>query len=176
MPCVEKTYEIPDDLISLQDPRSILLLEDDNLLSEVLSNALSNNNFVVTHARSGANGVQQVLRCDFDVILCDMIMPGFPGDMFYQAVQRIRPHLSSRFLFMTGHTGDRRIDEFVRSVRGLMIYKPFQLHELLEAIKVVLKRARSTPTTVARPNRDSALDISMRSKLDRVRVQIQNID
>jgi DNA-binding response OmpR family regulator len=151
MPYVEKTHEIPDDLIWLQDPRSILLLEDDNMLSEVLCNALSHRSFVVTHARGGAEGVQRVLRSDFDVILCDMIMPGFPGDMFYQAVQRIRPHLASRFLFMTGHTGDRRIDEFVRSVRGLMIFKPFQLHELLDAIKVVLKRAKSTPCTVPVP-------------------------
>jgi hypothetical protein len=41
---------------------------------------------------------------------------------------------------MTGHTGDRQIDTFIRGVRGLMIFKPFQFHDLLEAIKVVLKK------------------------------------
>jgi DNA-binding NarL/FixJ family response regulator len=73
-----------------------------------------------------------------------MIMPGFPGDMFYRAVERIRPHLCKRFLFMTGHTGDRQIDQFIRGVRGLMIFKPFQLHELLEAMRVVLNKAEAS--------------------------------
>lgn len=143
-PPVEKTYEIPDDLVSLDDPQSVLLLEDDATLSEILSNVLQTNNFRVTRVRNGTEGVQQILKFDFDLILCDMIMPGFPGDMFYHAVKRIRPHLCRRFLFMTGHTGDRQIDAFIRSVRGLMIFKPFQFHELMEAINVVLRRAGLT--------------------------------
>jgi two-component system, NtrC family, sensor kinase len=80
------------------------------------------------------------LKQDYDVLLCDMIMPGFPGDMFYRAVELSRPHLCKRFLFMTGHNGDPQIDAFIRSVRGLMIWKPFQLHELLRALKVVLEK------------------------------------
>jgi two-component system, OmpR family, response regulator RegX3 len=141
-PLVEKTYEIAEDLVSLEDPRTILLLEDDASLAEVLCNALAKKNFHVTRVRNGTEGIHQILESDYDVILCDMIMPGFPGDMFYRAVERSRPHLCKRFLFMTGHTGDPQIDEFIRSVRGLMVFKPFQLHELLEAIQVVLKKSQ----------------------------------
>lgn len=141
VPMVEKTYEIADDLVSLEEPRTILLLEDDASLADVLCNALTKKNFHVTRVRNGTEGIQHILESDYDIILCDMIMPGFPGDMFYRAVERSRPHLCKRFLFMTGHTGDRQIDEFIRSVRGLMIFKPFQLHELMEAIQVVLKKS-----------------------------------
>jgi hypothetical protein len=74
-----------------------------------------------------------------------MIMPGFPGDMFYRAVERSRPHLCKRFLFMTGHNGDPQIDTFIRSVRGLMIWKPFQLHELLQGLKVVAGKQTHEP-------------------------------
>jgi CheY-like chemotaxis protein len=133
---VEKTYEIPEDLIR-PDPKTVLLLEDDATLAEVLRGGLELNNYTVTRVRSGAEGIQCVLKRDYDILLCDMIMPGFPGDMFYRAVERSRPHLCKRFLFMTGHNGDPQIDTFIRSVRGLMIWKPFQLHELLEAMKVV---------------------------------------
>ena len=138
-PIPERTYEIPDDLL-LPDPKSVLMLEDDSTLAGILRNGLEANNYFVTSVRSGAEGIQCILKQDYDVILCDMIMPGFPGDMFYRAVERVRPHLCQRFLFMTGHTGDPQIDEFVRSVRGLMVWKPFELHELLEAIKVVVKK------------------------------------
>jgi CheY-like chemotaxis protein len=136
---IEKTYEIPDDLIR-PDPKSVLMLEDDATLAEVLRNGLELNNYRVTRVRSGAEGIQRVLKQDYDVLLCDMIMPGFPGDMFYRAVELSRPHVCKRFLFMTGHNGDPQIDAFIRSVRGLMIWKPFQLHELLRALKVVLEK------------------------------------
>jgi CheY-like chemotaxis protein len=136
---IEKTYEIPDDLIR-PDPKSVLMLEDDATLAGVLRNGLELNNYRVTRVRSGAEGIQCVLKQDYDVLLCDMIMPGFPGDMFYRAVELSRPHLCKRFLFMTGHNGDPQIDAFIRSVRGLMIWKPFQLHELLRALKVVLEK------------------------------------
>jgi CheY-like chemotaxis protein len=136
---VEKTYEIPDDLIR-PDPKSVLMLEDDATLAEILMNGLELHNYRVTRVRSGAEGIQHVLKQDYDILLCDMIMPGFPGDMFYRAVERSRPHLCKRFLFMTGHNGDPQIDAFIRSVRGLMLWKPFQLHELLQGLKVVVKK------------------------------------
>jgi DNA-binding response OmpR family regulator len=139
-PLVETIHEIPDHLVPLADPRAILLLEDDATLAEVLRNALEKKNFRITRVRNGIDGIQKILESDYHLILCDMIMPGFPGDMFYRAVERSRPHLCNRFLFMTGHTGDRQIDVFIRGVRGLMIFKPFQLHELLEAMDVVLKK------------------------------------
>ncbi|MCL4178638.1 MAG: response regulator [Verrucomicrobia bacterium] len=145
MSIVERTYEIPDDLIR-PDPKSILMLEDDASLADVLRKGLEHNNYIVTRVRSGAEGVQCILKQDYDFLLCDMIMPGFPGDMFYRAVERVRPHLCRRFLFMTGHNGDAQIDAFIRSVRGLMIWKPFQLHELLQALKVVAEKNASGAT------------------------------
>ena len=64
--------------------------------------------------------------------------------MFYRAVERVRPNLCKRFIFMTGHTGDKEIDTFIRGVRGLMLWKPFQIHEVLDAIKIVLRKASSS--------------------------------
>jgi DNA-binding response OmpR family regulator len=135
----EKTHEIPDDLIK-PDPQTVLMLEDDPILANLLKEFLETRNFRVAHVTDGVEGVQKILAIDFDIILCDMVMPGFPGDMFYRAVERARPHLCKRFIFMTGHRGDTHIDNFIRSVRGLMLWKPFQLHEIVEAIKTVLRK------------------------------------
>ncbi len=137
----EKTYEIAENFLR-SDSKSILMLEDDATLAEILRQGLELNHFGVTRVRSGAEGIQCILKQDYDILLCDMVMPGFPGDMFYRAVERIRPNLCQRFLFMTGHSGDPQIDTFIRSVRGLMLWKPFLLHELLDAIKLVLDKCR----------------------------------
>ena len=137
---VEKTHEIPDDLV-FPETKRILLLEDDTELAAHLKELLESCHYLVTVVSNGAEGLQQLLAQDFDAIVCDMVMPNFPGDMFYMAVQRSRPHLCCRFVFTSGHRADPKIDLFIRSVRGLVLWKPFQAHELLDALQTVLHRA-----------------------------------
>ena len=139
VPPEEKTHVMPDDLVE-PEPRTVLIVEDDPIMATMLKDFLEARSFHVTHVLGGAEGVQKVLAKDFDAILCDMVMPGFPGDMFYRAVERARPHLCKRFIFMTGHAGDTRIDTFIRNVRGLMLWKPFELHQVLEAIEGVIRK------------------------------------
>src|SRR5213082_1332376 len=120
IPPEEKTHVMPEDL-GRPEAHTVLLLEDDSVSANLLRSFLEERDFRVTHVTSGAEGVQKVMAADFDVILCDMVMPAFPGDMFYRAVERTRPHLCRRFIFMTGHAGNARIDAFIRSVRGFML-------------------------------------------------------
>ena len=140
-PGVTRLHEIPDDLMPEKNKR-ILIVEDDPAISELLTTILSTQPFDLTAVPNGAEGLKRVLADDYDLIICDMVMPGFPGDMFYRAVERVRPHLCSRFLFVTGHNGDPRVDGFIRSIRGLMLFKPFQLHELSTAMEVVLHKGQ----------------------------------
>ena len=139
-PSEVKTFEIPDDMV-MPERMEVLLLEDDISLAENLREILESYNCRVVQVRNGAEGLQKILSMDFDAIVCDMVMPTFPGDMFYVAVQRCRPHLCNRFIFTTGHRANPKIDEFIRGIRGLMLWKPFQTHELVDAIKVVVKKS-----------------------------------
>lgn len=132
----EKTYELPD-LEELPKTKNILILEDDVAFAIPLKETLESQGYHVVVVSNGAEGLKRILDTEFEIILCDMVMPNFPGDMFYQAVQRVRPNFCQRFIFMTGHQGDRKIEEFIRRVRGLILWKPFQMHVLFETIKVV---------------------------------------
>jgi hypothetical protein len=60
--------------------------------------------------------------------------------MFYRAVERTKPQLCKRFIFITGFKGNRDIEEFMRKINGIMLWKPFQTHELMDAIQVILKK------------------------------------
>ena len=139
VPPLEKTHEIPDAELN-QPRRRILVVEDDIELTEVLRSYLHDFNFDVVAAPNGAEGVKKIMADDFNVVLCDMMMPHLPGDMFYRAVERARPHLCRRFIFMTGYKGDKKIDEFIRSVRGVILFKPFQPHVLMDTINLVLAK------------------------------------
>lgn len=120
--------------------RTILMLEDDDAFSEIVGEILIGYGFNVIRVSNGAEGLKKILVQDFDVILCDMVMPGFPGDMFYTAVGRTKPHLQKRFIFMTGYEGNRKIDAFIRRVRGVILLKPLQFHELMARIDLVLSQ------------------------------------
>jgi CheY-like chemotaxis protein len=135
---VVKTYELPDaDIPEPPKAKKILVLEDEVAFAILLKEDLEAEGYQVTVVSNGAEGLKKILTTDFEIIICDMVMPNFPGDMFYLAVERARPDLCKRFIFMTGHQGDVKIREFIRRIRGLMLWKPFETHVLFDAIKVV---------------------------------------
>ena len=119
---------------------NILLLDDDAELADTLKLLLEESNFVVTTARNGVEGLREAMAMDFDVIVCDMMMPTMPGDMFYLAVQKVKPHLCPRFLFVTGHGNDPRTNDFLQRSDGLVVFKPVPGDELLQMISLVLQR------------------------------------
>ncbi len=138
-PAIEKTHVIGH--VDEPPPRKkILLLDDDANLADLTRLILEENGYDVEVVSDGVQGVKKILVNDYSVILCDMVMPNLTGDMFYMAVERVKPHLCKRFLFMTGHQGDKKLDEFVRKVRGLMLWKPFQAHVLMESIQAIERK------------------------------------
>ena len=126
--------------ISVRDRGSekgrVLLLEDDVIFKETLSDCLAENGYTVVAVENGGEGVREVLGRDFTLVLCDLMMPGLRGDMFYRALERIRPDLCQRFVFMTGHQNDAFVNEFIKSVNGLVLWKPFSLKDLLDTVAV----------------------------------------
>ena len=120
--------------------KKVLLLEDDAAFKEIMHCFLTENNYEVVSVNNGVEGVHEVLAGDFEVILCDMLMPTLPGDMFYRAVERMRPHLCERFIFMTGYRGNAKVNEFIAAVNGTVLTKPFHVDDLLELIAFVQLR------------------------------------
>jgi CheY-like chemotaxis protein len=120
--------------------KSILLLDDDVEFVEALRALLESRNFLVTAVTNGAEGLREIMSLDFDVIICDLIMPHMPGDMFYLAVKKTKPHLCSRFIFITGYSENPRVDLFLKQVNGLVLIKPVLADEMESTISLVLKR------------------------------------
>ena len=125
------------------DIKSILLLDDDVELADTLKLLLESRNFVVTTVKNGVEGLREVMAFDFDIIMCDMMMPTMPGDMFYLAVQRTKPHLSNRFIFITGHSENPKVRDFLKTVKATALYKPVSTDELVRAISIVLRNTES---------------------------------
>jgi DNA-binding response OmpR family regulator len=126
---------------------TILIVENDLAFSELLSNYLESQSFYVTCVSNAPEALRQMASTDFDVIVTEMVLPGPSGEDFYREVERVRPELCRRIVFMTGHDAEPRTDDFIRRVRALMLWKPFPLGDLLSAAQTVRRKA-GLPSTL----------------------------
>ena len=121
--------------------KSILVLDDDIDLADTLKQLLESHNFVVTTVANGVEGVREIIRFDFDLIMCDMMMPHMPGDMFYSAVQNTKPELCSRFIFITGYPDKPEVVKFLSGLPdAVVLHKPIRNDDLIRMVSFVLKR------------------------------------
>ena len=137
---LEVSDSLPEPVVS-ETAGTVLLLEDDPQFKDIMNEFLHSHGFKVVSVQNGVEGVHEVLAKDFEIILCDMMMPTLPGDMFFRAVERMRPHLCNRFIFMTGHRGNGKVSDFIRAVNGTILSKPFHVDDLLEMIAFVQVRS-----------------------------------
>jgi signal transduction histidine kinase/CheY-like chemotaxis protein len=117
--------------------RRILIIDDDRPVAAALALELSAHDVVV--AESGREALE-ILRHDkdFDVILCDLMMPEISGMDVYEALRLLDPTLLDRVVLMTGGAFTARARQFLTEVDTPMIEKPFhpgQLHALVNALE-----------------------------------------
>ncbi|MBC7854316.1 MAG: response regulator [Pirellulaceae bacterium] len=117
-----------------------LLLEDRDDFREVIEEFLATRFFAVTAVSNGAEGLREIMKEVFDLIVCDMMMPQVGGEMFYWAVTRLRPAAGLRFIFFTGHQNDPKIQSFFQRVNATVLIKPFRLDALDAAILDVQRK------------------------------------
>lgn len=118
----------------------VLLLEDRHDFREVLQEHLGLSGYKVTSVSNGAEGLREVMKSTFDLIICDMIMPEVGGEMFYWAVTRVRSAAGQRFIFFTGHQNNPKIEFFFQRVNATVLRKPFKLADLDSAIHQVFHK------------------------------------
>ena len=80
---------------------------------------------------------------DFDLVLCDLMMPDITGMDVYEEVERKHPGLASRFVFISGGGVTERSRRFLEQHAERVLPKPIDSAELL---RLLAKRtARANP-------------------------------
>jgi signal transduction histidine kinase len=107
----------------------VLVVDDEPAILTLFPALLRPN--TVTVASSGARAIE-LLRSDatFDLVICDLMMPGVSGMDVYREVSTLRPALCGRFIFMTGGTYTDASRAFLDDARAPVLEKPFDLEKL----------------------------------------------
>jgi len=118
----------------------VLLIDDEPMILRLLSILLADSCDVVT-APSGSKGMELLERDrNFDVVLCDLHMPGVDGIGVYERVRELEPPLVERFIFTSGGAVTTRAREFLDRVQPKQLAKPFPPEELLALIRTTARR------------------------------------
>ena len=116
--------------------RRILIIDDDRPVAAAIALELSMHDVVVTE--SGREALELLRReTDFDLILCDLMMPEVTGMDVYQALRTIGPRLLDRIVLMTGGAFTPQAQRFVSEVNARVIEKPFQAGQLQVLVETI---------------------------------------
>jgi two-component system, cell cycle sensor histidine kinase and response regulator CckA len=108
----------------------ILIIDDEPLLGQTLRFAFQDKHDVEV-AASGREALDRLANdSDFDLVLCDLMMPDVSGEHVYRAVTEHAPGLLPRFVFMTGGAFTERAQEFLARFAGRQLEKPFNIDEV----------------------------------------------
>jgi len=135
-PLIEPLSEDPADFNA-----RILVLDDEENLRQVLSKALRQEGYWVDALANGETALSQLSQHNYDLIICDIRMPGVDGIEFYQQVKTEYPHLIPRIIFTTGDAISRSTAAFLAETGAPCLMKPFNLPALVKRVRQELRRA-----------------------------------
>jgi nitrogen fixation negative regulator NifL len=116
----------------------ILVVDDEPDVAGVLTDLLRAAHEQVETASDGRAALERLGQADYDLILCDVRMPGLDGPGLYRALRLTRPELLTRFVFLTGDTLNPESREFVEHTGAPCLGKPFDFDEVYRVIGRVL--------------------------------------
>ena len=119
--------------------KAILLVDDDRQLASALQWILADENFMVDVAYDGEEALTKIKANTYDAVVCDVMMPRLRGDEFYLEAKDIRPHISDRFIFITGYSADPEINYFLTTTEAKYLVKPFPIQHLINCLQQLLE-------------------------------------
>ena len=121
---------------------SVLVVEDDHNIAELLQMYLEKEGYAVTVAADGGQGLAKFRSISPDIVLLDVMMPVMDG---WSVCKSIRSESQTPIIMLTakGETDDKVMG--LKTGADDYITKPFEMKEVLARIEAVLRRSGNTP-------------------------------
>lgn len=124
------------------DRPSILVIDDNPLIVNILLGLLKANNYDVLTSEDGAQALNVLETHPVDVIICDVMMPQMDGFQLHEAVRARAEFSHIPFLFLTALGEEEDICRGKEAGADDYLVKPFDPRELLSVVKGKVARSR----------------------------------
>ncbi len=120
---------------------TVLVVEDDRNIAELLQMYLEKEGYAVTIAADGGQGLEKFRAIRPDIVLLDVMMPVMDG---WGVCRAIRAESQTPIIMLTakGETSDKV--QGLKSGADDYITKPFEMKEVLARVEAVLRRSAGT--------------------------------
>ena len=120
-----------------EQAESILIVDDEQSITDFVSYSLMKEGFRVDVAANGEDALTLAMRKKYDLFVLDIMLPGMDG---YELCRRLRARTSAPVLFLSAR--DTELDKVVGLEIGGDDYlaKPFGVRELIARVRALLRR------------------------------------
>ena len=140
-----------DDLAGTQAhvPLDILLVDDEASILGFLKEFLESRGHAVLCAENGDQALRLAELARFDVVICDLRMPGLGGDEVIQRLRRMPGFERTRYLISTGDNASATAARRIASLRpDAVLSKPYEMEQLRRVVETC---APSPPGAIVTP-------------------------
>ena len=116
-----------------KESQKILVVDDDEILLEAVSQLLSLLGYEVISANNGQKGLAYFLNSQCDIVLTDYDMPGMDGITLACHIKEKYPN--TLIVLMTGHEKNSITRQIQNSAVDLALFKPFELYKIRKILK-----------------------------------------
>jgi CheY-like chemotaxis protein len=133
----------------------VLVVEDEPTVARLIADVLEDEGMHVDVLLDGREALGRAARKTYDLVICDMKMPGLDGQHFYKSLEHSGNPLRERFLFVTGDIVAAQTREFLEQNQLAHVAKPFRVEELTDKVHAMLEGRffrNSSETEMTRKN------------------------
>jgi DNA-binding response OmpR family regulator len=130
----------------MAEPLLVLVVDDEVPLAAIVASYLVREGFSVVQAHDGPTAVDMAQLHKPDLIVLDVMLPGFDG---VEVCRRVRAFTDAYIIMLTAR--DEELDKIVGLSVGADDYlvKPFSPRELIARVRAMLRRPRASSTSPA---------------------------
>lgn len=139
---------------------TLLVVEDEERIGELLASALAANGHDVRRVSTGADALHAVRGGHIDLALLDLGLPDIDGIDVCRELRRHQP--SCVIVVLTARKDEMDVVEGLESGADDYLTKPFRLTELLARVRAHLRRANTAPTLETLEFGDLTIDVAAR--------------
>jgi two-component system NtrC family sensor kinase len=128
--------------------------DDEPGIRAVLSDVLNQAGYQVTTVATGKEALKRVTDTKFDLVFCDLCMPGLDGEELWRILRKEQPALAKRIIFVTGDTVSPQSRTFLEQTGNRWLSKPFNIADVEQIARTMLcpdplRALTDTPVTGA---------------------------
>ena len=123
-------------------PKSILVIDDEELVVESIKRLLKKEGYSVTIAKSGKEAMERIKELDFNLIVSDIRMPEIDGVEIIKGIREYLKQNNKNFIpeiLITGYSSDENLKQAQELKVADYIYKPFDVKVFLDVVKKNLR-------------------------------------